>query len=40
MLLERTLTTLQTQADTPEQARQLGRLGYKQRTMMSLPNTR
>ena len=39
MLLERTLTTLQTQADTPERARELGRLGYMQWMMLLRPDT-
>ena len=30
MLLERTITTLQTQAETPERARELGKLGFIQ----------
>ncbi len=37
MLLERTLTTLQSRADTPERAGELGRLGYLQWMMFLRP---
>jgi len=38
MLLERTLTTLQTRAETPERAQELGRLGFMQWMMLLRPD--
>lgn len=38
MLLERTLTTLQTRADTPERATELGKLGFLQWMMLLRPD--
>ena len=37
MLLERTLTTLQSRAESPERARELGRLGFLQWMMLLRP---